>query len=352
MKKMTFVQAINDALCVAMRQDPKVIFYGLGANDPKRLFGSAVNLAEEFGPTRVFDMPTAENAMTGVAVGAALGGYKPVMTHLRLDFLMLAMDQLINSAAKWYYMFGGEDSAAITVRVIMGRGWGQGPTHSQCFQSLFAHIPGLRVVTPTFPADAKGLLLESIADPNPVIFFEHRWLHNQEGDVPEGDFRLPLDQGKLLFEGDDVTIVAMSLLTIEAFHAVKYLKKELGIGCDLIDLRSIKPIDWPLISRSVKKTGRLIALDLSHASFGVASEIISYVSENHFDCLKCAPQKMAGPDFPTPTSFGLSASFYFSAIDIARKVLAVTGREGDVTPLTKSGAIAHDVPGHWFSGPF
>ena len=189
-----FTQAINEALFMAMKKDKKVICYGLGIDDPKRIFETTNNLKEIFGKDRVFDMPTSENAMTGVGIGLGLNGYKSVMVHQRLDFFLLAMDQLVNGAAKWHYMFGGQKNVPITIRLIVGRGWGQGPTHSQSLHSWFAHIPGLKVVMPTTPQDAKGLLLSSIFDKNPVIFIEHRWLHNLSGKVPKEYYSILLNE--------------------------------------------------------------------------------------------------------------------------------------------------------------
>src|SRR3990167_9345153 len=247
---MTYTKAINDALHIAMDKDPKVICFGLGVDDPKRIFGTTDHLQERFGKDRVFDMPTSENGMTGIGVGASLTGYRPVMVHQRLDFFLLAMDQLVNSAAKWYYMFGGQCSVPLVIRLIIGRGWGQGPTHSQNLQAWFAHIPGLKVVMPAFPEDAKGLLLESIFDDNPVLFLEHRWLHNSEGRVPGGDYRVPIGSARIVRAGKDVTIISMSYMTVEALRAATYLEKY-GISCELLDLRTIKPMDWGAIFTSV-----------------------------------------------------------------------------------------------------
>ena len=210
MNKITYTQAVNDAITVAMTMDEHVICYGLGVPDPRGVFGTTIGLQERFGKERVFDTPISENAMTGIGIGASLNGIRPVMVHQRLDFFLLAMDQLVNNAANWHFMFGGQSSVPITIRLIIGRGWGQGPTHSQSLQSWFAHIPGLKVVMPTTARDAKGLLLESIFDDNPVVFLEHRWLHNQIDHVPPGDFRIPLGKASLLREGDDVTVVSMS----------------------------------------------------------------------------------------------------------------------------------------------
>jgi pyruvate dehydrogenase E1 component beta subunit len=213
MTATTFAAAIRDALAVALERDPAVIVYGLGTTDPKGVFGTTLDLHRKFGDRRVFDMPTSENAMTGVGIGAALGGLRPVLTHQRLDFALLSLDQIVNNAAKWRFMFGGRRGVPITIRMIIGRGWGQGPTHSQSLQAWFAHIPGLKVVMPTSAEDAKGLLLASIFDDDPVIFLEHRWLHNVTGDVPPGDYRTPIGKARLVRSGADVTVVGMSLMT-------------------------------------------------------------------------------------------------------------------------------------------
>ena len=351
MRNKKYFEAINEALSIAMEIDESVICYGLGVPDPKGVFGTTLGLQEKFGDKRVFDMPTAENAMTGVAIGASLNGIRPIMTHQRLDFFLLAMDQLVNNAAKWHYMFGATSSVPITIRLILGRGWGQGPTHSQNLQAIFSHIPGLKVVMPTTSADAKGLLLESIFDNNPVLFLEHRWLHNMEGDVPEGDYRVPIGKGQLLSEGNDVTIVSYSYMSIEALHAVEVLQKE-GISCDLIDLRTVKPIDFNLIFNSVKKTGLLVALDTGVETNSIASEIVARGSMELFNNLKKAPVRIALPDFPTPTSIALTKGFYKRAEDIIDVVSDMLGKNMVGSELISRGGIPFDVPGEWFKGPF
>lgn len=351
MTVMTFAEAINQALTVAMTQDTNVVCYGLGVDDPKGVFGTTLGLQKQFGPERVFDMPTAENAMTGIGIGAALYGLRPVMTHQRLDFALLSMDQLVNNAAKWHYMFGGQRSVPITIRMILGRGWGQGPTHSQNLQAWFAHIPGLKVVTPSTPEDAKGLLLASIFDPNPVVFLEHRWLHNAVGEVPEGDVRVPIGRARVARAGKDITIVAMSYLTIEALHAAKYLESH-GIDCEVVDLRSVNPIDWSTVFTSVEKTGKLLVLDPGSATGSVAGEIVARIAMERMTFLSCAPARLTMPDVPEPTSFGATKGFYIRAGNVASKALEMLGREpGDVSSQLPEPA-PHDVPGDWFKGPF
>lgn len=351
MPVMTYAQAINDAMHQAMADDPSVICYGLGVGDPKAVFGTVAGLQARFGAQRAFEMPTSENAMTGVAVGAALGGLKPVMVHQRLDFFLLAMDPLVNAAAKWRYTFGPGNHVPITIRLILGRGWGQGPTHSQNLQAWFAHVPGLKVVAPTTPEDARGLLLSAIHDPNPVLFLEHRWLHGSEGEVPAGDTRIPIGVARTLREGSDLTIVAQSFLSAEALRAADYLHAR-GVHPDIIDLRSVSPIDWPCIFRSVERSGRLLVLDPGAATGSVAGEIVARVAMERFAALRAAPVRLAMPDVPEPTAFALTKDFHPGARHIACAALALLGLPpGDAAEALAESEL-HDVPAPWFRGPF
>lgn len=338
-------------MSIAMEQDPSVICYGLGTDDPKGIFGTTLGLQEKFGPERVFDMPTSENAMTGIGIGAALYGLRPVMSHQRLDFALLSMDQLVNNAAKWHFMFGGRRTVPLTVRMILGRGWGQGPTHSQNLQAWFAHIPGLKVVMPAMADDAKGLLLSAIYDGNPVIYLEHRWLHNLKGEVPAGDYRVPIGKARTLREGADITITAMSYMTIEALRANDFLAEH-GISCDLIDLRSVRPIDWDTIRASVRRTGRLLALDTGFTTGSVAGEIVARMSTECWGSLKAAPDRLAMPDHPEATSPMLTENYHIRAEHIAAKVVNMIGSKLDVLDLMPQRKHPHDVPGDWFTGPF
>ena len=351
MREITFAAAINEAIHETMDNDKNVICYGLGVTDPKSVFDTTKGLEARFGGDRVFDMPTSENAMTGIAIGAALDGIRPVVTHQRLDFFLLAMDQLINSASKWYYMFGCQQSVPITIRLIIGRGWGQGPTHSQNLQAWFAHMPGLKVVMPTTPEDAKGLLTASIMDPNPVVFLEHRWLHNAEGNVPEGFYSKPLGKARQARKGSDITIVSMSYMTIEALHAADYLAEQ-GVDCEVIDLLTIRPLDWDSVFESVRKTGKLLALDTGFTTGSVAGEIVARVAMDCFDSLTCKPARLAMPDFPEPTSPALTKGFYVRAADIAIQVLDMMGMDNSLVKEHLPESVPHDVPGDWFKGPF
>ena len=346
---MNYITAINDAMHIAMNLDPKVICFGLGVDDPKKIFGTTQGLQERFGEARVFDMPTSENALTGVGIGVSLAGYRPVMVHQRLDFFLLAMDQLVNAAAKWYYMFGGQKSVPIVIRLILGRGWGQGPTHSQNLQAWFAHIPGLKVVMPATPQDAKGLLLASIFDDNPVLFLEHRWVHQSIGEVQEGDYRIPIGKARIAKKGDDITIIAMSYKVAEALTVASFLKQQ-KVNCEVIDLRSIKPIDWEMIFASIKKTKRLLVLDTGVITCSVAGEIIARVCTDLFDVLECAPQRIALPDNPEPTSFDLTKYYYPSIKTIIDAVSVILKK--DLIPYEAQAKLPHDIPGEWFKGPF
>lgn len=349
---ITFSQAINLAMHQAMELDPSVICYGLGVDDPKRIFGTTDNLIEKFGAERVFDMPTAENGMLGIGIGAAINGLKPVMVHQRMDFFLLAMDQLVNSAAKWHYMFNGQRSVPITIRLVVGRGWGQGPTHAQNLQAWFAHIPGLKVVMPTTPEEARGMLLQSILDPNPVVFIEHRWLHGQTGLVKDTPTPIPIDKAIVRRSGTDISLVAMSYQVVEALRAATALEQQ-GISAEVIDICSIRPIDWTTILQSTEKTGRLLALDSGTLTGSVSSEVAAKVSETCFSSLKSAPARMGLPDHPEPTSYGLTKDFYYGADKIATKAHEMV--LGDCEPERYAGLVStghHDVPGEYFKGPF
>ncbi len=351
MATISYATAINKALHLAMASDEKVLCYGLGVTDPKAVFGTTQGLESAFGNKRVFDTPTSENAMTGIGVGAALAGYRPVMVHQRLDFFLLAMDQLVNSAAKWHFMFGGQQSVPITIRLILGRGWGQGPTHSQNLQAWFSHIPGLKVVMPSFADDAHGLLLSSIFDPNPVVFLEHRWLHNLSGEVPEHDQRVPIGKARTLKSGKDLTIVSSSYLTIEALKALPYLQDQ-NIDCELIDLRTIKPLDWEAIYQSVRRTGRILCLDSGYTTGSISGEVLARVSSELFHHLKAPPARIAMPDIHEGTSFALTKGFYVRAHNIFTRATEMLTGECPNVPNGLLEPQPHDVPGDWFKGPF
>ncbi|MBI4317864.1 MAG: alpha-ketoacid dehydrogenase subunit beta [Chloroflexi bacterium] len=350
MRQLKFFQAINEAVDLCMAKDPAVYVMGLGVPDPKGIFGTTLGLQQKYGAARVLDMPTSENAMTGVAIGSALVGMRPIMTHQRIDFALLAIEQIVNQAANWHYMFGGSASVPLVIRMIVGRGWGQGPQHSQSLQAWFAHVPGLKVVMPTTAYDAKGLFISSIEDDNPVIFIEHRWLHNLTGLVPEGVYRVPLGTARVAREGRDLTIAATSFMTIESLQAAEMLATD-GVSAEVVDIRSLKPMDDALILDSVRKTGRLLVADTGWKTAGFAAEIMARVVEEAFGDLKCPPRRVTLPDCPTPTTRALANHYYPRAIHIVEAARAMLGlgldghsAEDASTPL--------DVPHLSFTGPF
>ena len=334
-----------------MEKDPRVYVLGLGVSDPIGVFGTTKGLAEKYGSGRVFDMPVAENAMTGVALGSALVGMRPVMTHMRQEFAMLAIDQIVNQAAKWHYMFGGQSAVAMVLRIIVGRGWGQGPQHSQSLHSWFSHIPGLKVVMPATPHDAKGLLIASIEDDSPVVFIEHRWLYNIHGLVPEGVYRVPLGEPHVLREGTDATVVASSYMTLEAGKAAERLAAE-GIEVEVVDLRTLSPLNEAPILESVRKTGRLVMCDHATATAGFAAEIIARVSEKALNTLKSPPVRVTLPDCPTPTTRALSNYFYPTVGHIVAAVKQTLGRPVEDPTVNIDPGDFLDVPDPSFTGPF
>jgi len=352
-RELKFYEALNEAVDLSMAQDPAVYVMGLGVPDPKGIFGSTLGLQRKYGEERVMDMPASENGMTGVAIGSALVGMRPVMTHQRLDFALLSLEQIVNQAANWYYMFGGKKSIPLVIRMIIGRGWGQGPQHSQSLQAWFAHVPGLKVVMPAVPRDAKGLLIASIRDNNPVIFLEHRWLYNVSGPVPEGMYEVPLGKAAAVREGTDITIVAVSYMTLEVMEAADILARA-GVGVEVIDMRTLRPLDEDTILESVKKTGHLLIADLGHVTGGIGAEVAAIVAEKAFGDLKSPVRRIGLPDCPTPTSHGL-ARFYYPGtsriITSIKDMLGLKGARYDGLELHKDD-IPHDVPDKQFTGPF
>lgn len=351
MRKLTYAQAILEATDQCLAKDDSVYIMGLGVTDPKGVFGTTLGLQKKYG-NRAMDMPVAENGMTGVAIGSSLVGMRPIITHQRVDFMILSLDQIINNAAKWHYMFGGKLKVPLVIRMIIGRGWGQGPQHSQNLNSIFAFIPGLKVVMPATAYDAKGLLISAIEDDNPVLFVEHRWLYNISDQVPKRIYREPLGKARIIRKGKDVTIISSAYMTLEAMRAGETLKKE-GIDAEIVDLRSIRPLDEESIIRSVKKTGRLIVADGAWRSFGIAAEVIALAAEKGCGIFKSTPRRITFPDVPTPTSPALAKYYYPRAIDIVNNVRSMF----DLPEKTEEETgmvcdIPLDIPDKTFTGPF
>jgi pyruvate dehydrogenase E1 component beta subunit len=351
MSETTYAEAIREGFREAMRHDPSVLLIGLGVPDPKGFFGTTSGLQEEFGASRVMDMPCSENGMTGVVLGASLNGIRPVLNHQRLDFALLAMDQMCTQAAKWSYMFGGQIHAPVVFRMILGRGWGQGPQHSQALHGWFAHVPGLKVVMPACPQDAKGLMIAAIEDPNPVVYIDHRWLHHVRGPVSPGRASTPIGPLRVARTGRDVTLVAVSYMVLEALEAAEKLAGE-GIEAEVLDLRCLRPLDRGGILDSVRKTGRLAVVDQAWPSAGIAAEVVSSVAEEPSVSLKCAPIRITLPDCPTPTCPSLAAGYYPRSGDVANRVLRMLERPAHHSWAESVPGFEHDKPNPAFTGPF
>ncbi len=348
---ITFREAMKEAFDTALL-DKKVFIIGEGVPDPKGIFGTTTGLKEKY-PGQVMDMPLSENGMTGICIGAALTGMRPVLMHQRIDFALLSLDQLFNNAAKWHYTFGGQQKVPMVVRMVIGRGWGQGPNHSQNIQNLFAHIPGLKVVMPSTAYSAKGLMLASIKDNNPVMFIEHRWLHNLTSHVPQEPYEIELGKCSVMREGSDLTIVSTSFMTLEAMKLSKIMS-ELGINIEVIDVQTIKPLDKETILKSVKKTGKLLVMDTGYMTGGFASDVTAMVSEEAFSCLRSPPKRITLPDIPTPCTKGLTKHYYPNHRTIAQEIINIIGdssKEDEIMAKIKL-PEKHDIPDSSFTGPF
>ena len=330
-RTLKYREALDEALVQAMERDETVFCLGVGVDDPKGIFGTTVSAFRKFGSARVLDTPLAENAVTGIAIGAAVAGMRPVMVHARNDFLLLTMDQLVNHAAKWRYMSGGGLRVPLTIRAVIGRGWGQAAQHSQSLQALFAHVPGLRVAMPSNAADAKGLLLSAIADDSPTILLEHRGLFEESAPVPAEPYEAPVGRGVVVRAGSDVTVVAISQMVGEAVKAADTLGGQ-GISVEVIDPRWLAPLDDALILSSAARTGRLVIADTSWTSFGVSAEIAARAAERLWGCLKSPVVRVALPDVPTPCSSKLEKLYYPGAAEIAAAVGRVLGVAGEAAP--------------------
>jgi len=324
-RKVSYTVAVREALDYALAEDESIFVMGQGVDDPSGMFGITLDLDKKYGSHRVFDTPLSENALTGIAIGASLTGMRPVYMHNRPDFLLMAMDQIVNHASKWSYMFGGHISVPIVIHATVGRGWGGAAQHTQTLQGLFMHVPGLHLVMPSTPFDAKGLILSAIADNNPTIIIEHRWLYRQSGHVPEGPYAIPFGRGVVRRIGKDVTIVAISYMVVEAMQAAEELSAE-GINVEIIDPRTLKPLDEEIILQSVQKTGRLIIADTGWKTGGVGAEIAAMVAEKGFEYLKAPVKRVASLDIPTPACYVLEDRFYAGKANIVsccKEILSV-----------------------------
>ena len=304
---LSYIEALHEALSLALELDPKVLVLGQGVNDPKGMFGVTTGLHEKFGKDRVFDTPLSEEGMTGICTGASMNGLRPVYMHNRPDFLLLAFNQIVGHASKIHYMDNGETNVPLVIWSAIGRGWGSGSQHSQAIQGLLLGVPGLKIVMPSTPHDAKGLMLSAIADNNPVLIFEHRWSMRNKGVVPEGAYKISLGKGIYRRKGNDLTIVGTSHILELAIKAADELE---GITADVIDLRTIKPLDEKIIIDSLQKTGRILIVDTGWEMGGVCAEIGCMVAEKGFSFLKGPVRRLGLSDIPSPAGFTLEQYYY------------------------------------------
>jgi pyruvate/2-oxoglutarate/acetoin dehydrogenase E1 component len=323
-RKLTYSLAINEALHQMMEYDPSVFLIGQGVKSPWYVGNTTVGLLKKFGPRRVIDTPVSENAITGAGIGAALVGMRPVVVHPRIDFMMYAMDPIVNEAGNWHYMFGGRSSVPVVIWGIINRGGEQAAQHSQALHSMFAHIPDLKVVMPATPYDAKGLMISAIHDPNPVVYIDERWLYNVEGTVPEEMYEVPIGKAIVRREGSDVTLIGVSYMAELGMKAATALIEK-GIDVEMIDIRTLKPLDKNLLISSAKKTGRVVVTDGGWRSFGATAEISALIFEEAFSSLKAPVVRVTLPDTPAPASRILEEVYYPTAesiIEAVQKVMA------------------------------
>lgn len=299
-RTLSYSEAIREAMVIALESDPTVILMGEDIGVYGGAFQVTLDLIDRFGPERIMDTPISELGGAGVAVGAALTGLKPIFEFQFSDFAALAMEQIVNQAAKLRYMLGGEASVPVVFRMPAGSGTGAAAQHSQSLEAWFGHVPGLKVVQPSTPEDAKGLLLAALADPDPVLIFEHKLLYKMKGEVPAGYYITPIGKAAVRRSGADLTIVGSSIMVHRALEAAERLAKD-GIQAEVIDLRSIRPIDHETILASVRKTGRLLIVYEGVKSFGVGAEISAMVAESDaFDFLDAPIMRLGGAEAPIP----------------------------------------------------
>lgn len=323
MRETRYIRAITEALNEEMARDGNVFVIGEDVGGPGGAFSATKGLLETFGERRVKDTPISESAIVGLAVGAAIRGLRPVVEIMFADFLTVCMDQIVNQMAKTRYMSGGMYGLPIVIRTPCGGGLNAGPQHSQCLESWFAHVPGLKVVMPSTPHDAKGLLKSSIRDGNPVIFFENKALYAMKGEIPDGEYLVPLGKAEVKRTGGDVTVVAASRMVHEALEAAKVLSEE-GIDAEVIDLRTINPLDKETVFRSVANTSRLVIAHEAVKEFGIGAEIAATVCEEMMDRLAAPVVRIGAPFAPVP--FNLEKAYLPGAADVVRAARKAMGR--------------------------
>jgi pyruvate dehydrogenase E1 component beta subunit len=332
--QLSYASAILEATDQAMGLCRDVIVLGQLVDTKAGIFGTTTGLADKYGTERVQDFPVSENLMTATAMGASLAGLRPLIAHQRLDFMIYSLDAIVNWLALWRFKSNGKSAMPVTIRAIVGKGWGQGPQHSKSLHTWFAHLPGLKVAMPATAYDAKGLLLESIFGESPAVIIEGRGLYSMTDVVPEEPYRIRFGRAAIRRAGSDITIVAFGMMVPLALRAAATLEGE-GIDAEVIDPRTISPLDRKTICDSVRKTGRLLVADPAWHSFGTSAEIIASVAELAGDSLLANPVRVTLPDSHTPMSSALEREYYPNEGDIAKSVRSMmSGRE-----LAKEGRV-------------
>ncbi len=321
---ISYTEAILEATNQEMDRDPNVFLLGQGVDYNRGLLGTTKGLVDKFGAKRVFDTPLSEDGMTGISIGAALFGLRPIHTHVRMDFLTLTMNQLVNIAAKSRYMFGGKLNVPLVIRTLIGDGWGA--QHSQGLHSQFANIPGLKIVAPSTPYEAKGCLIQAIRDNNPVIFIEHFKLYSEMGQVPEKPYAIPFGKSVIRKSGRDITIVGISWMSVECQNAASYLAK-MGVDAEIIDPISIVPLDINSIIKSVKKTKKLLVVDAAWTSCGMSAEIVASIAEHFGGKDKIEMKRIGFAPVPSPNSIALEKHFYPNAESITRTAMKMLNKK-------------------------
>ncbi|GHV37120.1 transketolase [Synergistales bacterium] len=322
----TLREAVRDALAEEMRRDPRVFLLGEDIGAYGGTLQATSGLWGEFGGDRVIDTPLSEVAITGAAIGAAMMGMRPVLEIMFSDFIPLALDQILNNAAKMCYSYDGEMSVPMVLRAPFGGGMRSGMHHCQNLEALFAHIPGIKVVMPTTPEDAKGLMLSSIRDPNPVIFLEHKMLYGIRGDIPEVEYTTPIGKAAIRKEGGDISIVACGAMVPKSLKAADELAKS-GIDAEVVDLRSIRPLDKETIVQSVRKTNRLLIVHEACKTGGIGGEIAAIVAAEAIDALDAPIERVTAPDTPVPFSPTLEDYFIPQAWQITERAKNMFGKK-------------------------
>jgi len=324
MRELTYLEAIREAMQQKMREDSSVYLIGEDIAEYGGAFGVTVGMLEEFGKERIINTPISEEAIIGVATGSAVTGMRPIAEIMFSDFITIAMDQIVNQTAKIRYMFGGKAKVPLVIRTAGGGGTGAAAQHSQSLEALVTHIPGLKVVMPSCPYDAKGLLISSINDDNPVIFIEHKLLYKNKKciqNVPRQMYEIPLGKGDLKREGSDISIAATSYMVQKSLEAAEKLSQEKGIECEVIDIRTLRPLDIDIILDSIKKTGRLLCVEEAPIFGGFMGEVSAQVSEKGFDWLDAPVARVAGRNCPVPYSLVLEQEMIPGAGRIEKGIL-------------------------------